>query len=202
MLGTADLDDLEVAFCWRPHEKNWKWQPLSRKTVHVVKRCVRECIFAKWWLNANCAHTNLHKNNADKIFEDWLARYKPKGKDALLERWKFLGQLNSRVDQLHRFGNGGNLDKISWDCDLLNERRHESEDPSYEQAVYSLAEDDPLRIILLCAGTMSQQNHYVDDYWGLLKTAEEILVERKGFLLDWVKMKQSPKVLLLTPLYA
>jgi len=31
---------------------------------------------------------------------------------------------------------------------------------------------------------MSQQNHYVDEYWELLKTAEEILVERKGFLLD------------------
>lgn len=198
MLDTADL---EVTFCWHPHEKNWKWQPLSRNTVNMVKRCVRECIYAKWWLNANCAHTNLHKNNADEIFEVWLARYKPKVKAALLEKWKFLGQLNSRVDQLHRFGNGGNLDKISWDCDLLEERKHESEDSSCEKAIYSLPQNDPLRIILLCAGAMSQQNHYVNEYWELLKTAEEILVARKRFLLDWVKMKQSPSIL-LTPLYA
>ncbi len=199
MLGIAGL---EVTYCWHTHEKNWIWEPLNRHTVTKVKRCVRECIFAKWWLNANCAHTSNHENNADEIFEAWLAQYSPKGRAALLKNWKFLGQLNSRVDQLHRFGNGGNLDKISWDYDLIEERKHDEEDFSCEQAVYSLMENDPLKIILLCVGTMSQQNHSVDEYWELLKTAEEILVERKEFLLDWVKMKQSPKALLLTPLYA
>ena len=195
------IHELEVTWCWHVHEKNWQWQPLNPKTFDKVRKCVRECTLAKWWLNANCAHTNNHPNNADEIFEAWLSRYKPIGKTALLERWKFLGQLNSRVDQLHRFGNGGNLDKISWDYDLLNERRADSEDLSLKEAVYLLSEDDPLKIILLCAGSMSQQNHYVDEYWELLKTAEEILVERKVFLLDWVKMKQYPRIL-LTPLYA
>lgn len=194
------IADLEVTFCWHGHERNWQWRPLNEATVMHIKTCVRDCLLAKLWLNANCAHSNLHTNDANKIFETWLLDYNAEEKQAILADWDMLSQLNSRVDQLHRFGNGGNLDQIAQDVDLLEERRYESEDSSLRWAVLSLPETDPLRTILLCAGSMSDKKQYIAEYWQLLEQAEQILVKRKWCLLDWVKNRHPHSALIFTAL--
>lgn len=195
-----NVANLEVTFCGRVHERNWQGKPLSESTVKSVRKCVKECIFAKWWLNANCAHANFHEHNADEIFRSGLDFYSEREANRILAEWGFINQLNARIDQLHRFWNGGNLDKITRELDLIEESRYDWEDLSLAWIVRLLPEENSLKTLLLCAGTMSDKQEFIPEYWQLLEQAERILVDRKRFLLDWVKNKQPLSALSFTVL--
>lgn len=179
------VHDLTAKICRHTHERNWEWRPSVLDTAQYVENAVCNCINARMGLESWCAHVGwLHRFNATDIFNHDLSKssIQEEQKNDMREQWRVLCDLKSYIDQLHRKGHGGDLEKV-WNGYT---------EPPYKSSVINLKIDDPL--VALFGRVKDLYNDKIIDinYWALLWEIEDIVMRRKSALLSIVQA-HTPK---------